>query len=193
MTSPSAPSRSTRAGSATRPSAGNAGAVAAFLQQGEGRKIIAGGMPVILKVSPDMSRGHLMLHEQDVPPGMLVPAHLHQRADQFSLVTEGTLCVLVGDEVYTLQAGAFVWRPAGTRHAVWNPDRTRLARQIEGSLPGNEMLRFFEEFEALTLSGRLAPDELARIAAPYGTFYDEAMTGQIEQDHHVSASGGWRP
>lgn len=168
-------------------------AQARYLPPGGGRLIESGGMPVTLKVSPGMCEGRLMLHEQDIPPGMLVPAHLHEQAAQFSIVTEGTLCVLVGRDVYTLVTGAFVWRPAGMVHAVWNPDRERPARQIEGSLPGNQMLGFFEDFEALTRSGHLTPAALAQVAAPYGTFYDEDLTRQLEQDHQVSARGGWRP
>jgi quercetin dioxygenase-like cupin family protein len=166
---------------------------AAYLPPGGGRLIESGGMPVTLKISPGMCAGQLMLHEQDIPPGMLVPAHLHQRAAQFSIVTEGTLCVLAGRDVYTLVKGAIIWRPAGMVHAVWNPDQEQPARQIEGSLPGNEMLGFFEDFAALTRSGHLTPEALARTAAPYGTFYDEDLTRRLERDQHVSARGGWRP
>jgi quercetin dioxygenase-like cupin family protein len=166
---------------------------AVFLRQGEGRRIVAGGMPVIVKMSPADYDGHLMVQEQDVPPRMLVPAHLHQRAAQFCFVTEGSLCCLVGDEVYTLQRGDFLLRPAGTVHAVWNPDPERPARQVEGSLPGSDMFSFFLAFEELTLSGELTAQRLAETAAPYGTFYDEELTRRLEKEYGVSASGGWRP
>jgi quercetin dioxygenase-like cupin family protein len=175
------------------PLAAGEAALARYLPAAGGRLIEAGGLPVTLKVSPGMCDGRLMLHEQFIPPGMLVPAHRHERTAQFSIVTEGTLCVLAGPDIYTLGPGAFIWRPAGMIHAVWNPDPEQTARQIEGSLPGTEMLGFFEDFEALTRSGHLTPAALAQIAAPYGTVYDEQLTGQLEQDHQVSARGGWRP
>jgi mannose-6-phosphate isomerase-like protein (cupin superfamily) len=167
---------------------------AVFLRRGEGRKIAAGGMPVIVKMSPDDDLGYPMIQEQPVPPRMLVPAHRHQRAGQFCFVTEGTLCCLAGDKVYTLQRGDFLFRPPGLVHAVWNPDPVEPALQMEGSLlAAGDMLSFFLAFQELTLSGQLNAERLAETAAPLGTFYDEDLTRRIEEEYSVSASGGWRP
>jgi hypothetical protein len=41
-------------------------------------------------------------------------------------------------------------------------------------------------------SGRLSPEALARIAAPYGTTYQEKLTAMIEQEYGVSVTSGWR-
>jgi mannose-6-phosphate isomerase-like protein (cupin superfamily) len=193
MTASEAQRRGRAAWLSMEPRGEPAPAEAILWRQGEGQTIVAGGMPVIVKIAPDMCDGRLMFQEQDVPPRMLVPAHRHRQAAQFCVVLDGTLCCLVGYRVYTLERGDFLWRPPGTVHAVWNPDREHTARQFEGSMPGDQMFPFFLAFEKLTLSSQLTAARLADAAAPFGTFYDEDLTRKIEQEYGVSASGGWRP
>lgn len=163
-----------------------------FLLPGCGRDIAAGGLPVTVKAAPSATGGHAVLFEQYIPPKMLVPAHRHARWAQITIVTEGTLCALVGGDVYPLPVDSVLVRPAGAVHAIWNPT-SRPACQMEVTAPGTEMLEFFTKMEELTQSGRLDAQSLADLAAPYGTEYDEAVTAAIEERYGVSARGGWRP
>jgi quercetin dioxygenase-like cupin family protein len=160
------------------------------LQPGAGLPVQAGELPVTVMADPDLTGG-LLLAEQEVPPGKLVPAHRHHAAAQWCYVIEGTLHVMADGEVHAVRAGGYFIRPAGVWHAVWNPSRTRTARQVEGTMPGREMLKLFLRMEELGRAGLLTPVSLAETAAPLGTVYDPAMTTTIEKAYGVSAGRGW--
>jgi mannose-6-phosphate isomerase-like protein (cupin superfamily) len=54
-------------------------------------------------------------------PKKMGPApHIHDHLDEFSCVLEGTLGVLVGDEIREIKAGGFSSRPRGIVHSFWN-------------------------------------------------------------------------
>lgn len=55
------------------------------------------------------------------PPRYIAPLHLHHGDDEAWYVLEGTLRVLVGEEVVEARAGAGVFVPRGTKHTYWNP------------------------------------------------------------------------
>ena len=103
---------------------------------GEGTPIRMGALPVDLLVPAAFSGGTYELHEQPVPPGVLVVPHTHAHQDQVSIVTAGTLGVLVGDEEFIAPVGSCVLRPRGVVHALWNAS-TEPARMIEVSSPGH--------------------------------------------------------
>ena len=55
-------------------------------------------------------------------PKKMGPApHIHDHLDEFSYVLEGTLGVLVGEEMQEISAGGFSSRPRGIVHSFWNP------------------------------------------------------------------------
>jgi mannose-6-phosphate isomerase-like protein (cupin superfamily) len=64
------------------------------------------------------------------PKTMGPPPHIHKDLDEICYVLEGTASVLVGEEVYEVQAGGFHLRPRGIPHTFWNA--------------GNEKLRFMD-------------------------------------------------
>jgi quercetin dioxygenase-like cupin family protein len=161
------------------------------LQPGAGLPVQAGELPVTVKAGPDLTGG-LLLVEQEIPPGTLVPAHRHADAAQWCYVSAGTLHVMAGGDVHVVESGGYFIRPPGTWHAVWNPSRTETARQVEGTTPGQEMLRLFLRMEELKRAGLLTPASLAEAAAPLGTAYDPAATEKIEKAYGVSAGRGWQ-
>ena len=55
------------------------------------------------------------------PPRLIAPPHIHHRDDEAWYVLEGTLCVRVGEEEVTANAGAGVLVPRGVAHTYWNP------------------------------------------------------------------------
>jgi quercetin dioxygenase-like cupin family protein len=162
------------------------------LQPGAGIPVQAGELPVTVKADPALTGGRLLLAEQEIPPGRLVPAHRHAAAAQWCYVIEGTLYVMAGGDVHVVEAGGYFIRPPGTWHAVWNPSRTETARQVEGTTPGEEMLSLFLRMEELKNAGLLTPASLAEAAAPLGTAYDPAATAEIEKAYGVSAGQGWQ-
>jgi anti-sigma factor ChrR (cupin superfamily) len=52
-----------------------------------------------------------------IPPGGIVPDHVHQDIEQ-TYVLEGSF----GDQEGMATAGDFIWRPAGNRHEAYSPD-----------------------------------------------------------------------
>lgn len=49
--------------------------------------------------------------------------HNHTREDECSLVLDGTVGVRVGDSVLEAGRGAYLVKPRGTPHAMWNAGR----------------------------------------------------------------------
>ena len=55
------------------------------------------------------------------PPRLIAPRHVHHNDDEAWYVLEGTLRVLVGEDVVEARAGSGVFVPKGTPHTYWNP------------------------------------------------------------------------
>ncbi len=99
--------------------------------------------------------GTLALVEHPVPPRTLAaPLHRHANEDEYSVVLEGELTVLLGDAVHVARVGDVVRKPRGEWHTFWNAADAP-CRFLEIITPGG-----FERFFA-----RLADDP-------------EAMTGE---------------
>ena len=59
--------------------------------------------------------------ETAVAPKTMGPSpHFHKDLDEISLVWEGTLTVMVGDDVYEVPEGSMQMRPRGIVHTFWN-------------------------------------------------------------------------
>jgi mannose-6-phosphate isomerase-like protein (cupin superfamily) len=157
---------------------------------GEGVPIRMGALPVDLLVPAAFSAGAYELHEQPVPPGVLVVPHTHTHQDQISVVTRGTLGVLVGDEEFVAPAGSCVLRPRGIVHALWNAS-PEPARMIEVSSPDAGIEEFFRRFTDLTAADRATSLAIAELARPYGITYRPDLVPGLEARHGVSAGGGW--
>ena len=54
------------------------------------------------------------------PPGTALPPHLHPNTDEVFYVGDGEATFQLGDRELELGAGAFVFVPRGTTHAVRN-------------------------------------------------------------------------
>ncbi|MEO6069126.1 MAG: cupin domain-containing protein [Chitinophagaceae bacterium] len=52
--------------------------------------------------------------------------HMHKNLDELMYVLEGTATVLIGKEVYEVQAGGWNFRPRGIIHSFWNAGDTPL-------------------------------------------------------------------
>jgi uncharacterized RmlC-like cupin family protein len=66
----------------------------------------------------------LCMHLLDLPPGAEARAHLHEAHESAVFVIEGTAAMRHGqalDQVDTVEAGDFVFIPAGVPHQPFNP------------------------------------------------------------------------
>ena len=124
--------------------------------------------------------GRLSLVEHHAPPGTLIaPLHRHTREDEFSLVLEGRMgAVSDGDEVEA-GAGDLVWKPRNAWHTFWNCGDSPL-RILEVITPGglDELFRALDSLEDMP-----EPDELERMAAPYGVELDLSGTMAVLERH----------
>ena len=161
-----------------------------LVRPGEGAPIRMGALPVDLLVPAAFSGGAYELHEQPLPPGVLIDPHTHTHQDQISVVTAGTVGVLVGDEEFVAPVGSCVLRPRGVVHALWNAS-PEPARMIEVSSPGAEIEEFFRRFTNLTIAGTATSSAIAELARPYGITYRPDLVPGLEKRHGVSVGGGW--
>ncbi len=59
--------------------------------------------------------------EVSLAPKQMGPSpHIHKDLDELMYVLEGTATVLIGKEIYEVQAGGWNFRPRGIIHSFWN-------------------------------------------------------------------------
>ncbi len=124
--------------------------------------------------------GRLSLVEHHAPPGTLIaPLHRHTREDEFSLVLEGRMGAVSDGEQVQAGAGDLIWKPRNAWHTFWNAGDSPV-RILEVITPGGleELFRALDVLDAFP-----EPDELERMAAPYGVDLDMAGTMAVLERH----------
>jgi mannose-6-phosphate isomerase-like protein (cupin superfamily) len=124
--------------------------------------------------------GRLSLVEHHAPPGTLIaPLHRHSREDEFSLVLEGRMGAVSDGNEIEAGAGDLVWKPRNAWHTFWNSGDSPL-RILEVITPGglDELFRVLDNLDAFP-----EPDELERMAAPYGVELDMNGTMAVIERH----------
>jgi mannose-6-phosphate isomerase-like protein (cupin superfamily) len=126
------------------------------------------------------TNGHVSLVEHHAPPGTLIaPLHRHTREDEFSLVLEGRMGVVSDGEEIEVEAGCLVWKPRNAWHTFWNAGDGPV-RILEVISPAGleELFRTIDGLQAFP-----DPDELERLAAPYGLDIDMEGTMAVLERH----------
>jgi quercetin dioxygenase-like cupin family protein len=77
----------------------------------------------------------------DMPPGVEVDEHVHDREDQIMVVISGTIGGHVNGETFELTDGGVALIPRGSRHGLWNRSGA-MARVLDMYTPGG-MEQFF--------------------------------------------------
>lgn len=85
---------------------------------GQGEAIA--GTPFRVLVPGDAVAGRLVMLSADMPVGLEVPEHVHDDAEQISIVLSGRVGYRVGDTKITAEPGAVVLVPRGVAHCLWN-------------------------------------------------------------------------
>jgi len=147
---------------------------AVFIPAGSGKK---GGFgnnsaaEITFKLDKSQTNGHLGCAEVNLQPGRMgaVP-HFHQSFDEICRVLEGTVTVLVGDEVVDVPAGAWHLRPRGKVHSYWNTGNVA-SRAIEMYIPGGheEYMKALTELFANPVPP--TPDEVGLLGKRYDTTF----------------------
>jgi quercetin dioxygenase-like cupin family protein len=149
---------------------------------GEGRTVRLMGVRFGYKVVSGDSGGTLAVLEVEIPPRTLVKPHNHSREDEFSLVLSGTVGVRVGDHVQEAGPGAYLVKPRGTPHAMWNAAGAP-AKVIEILSPGG-LERYFEELAPILSEHRPAA-EYYRLAENYGITILDDWIEELEGTYGV--------
>lgn len=79
------------------------------------------GRTNIVKVSLRTGAKNLAMGTQDMPPGIKISVHRHDRTEEILYLAKGSGTVILGDDRISVEEGGTVWVPPGTRHGVENP------------------------------------------------------------------------
>ena len=134
---------------------------------GTGEVLDVFGAPIILRSEP--ARDGIFIAEQPVPPGYMVPPHVHADDDEFFYLLEGRLTLLGPDGETQAGPGDLVTLPRGSRHGFRN-DTDSVVRFLVICRPGVQAAGMFRHFDR---AGRaepagLAPHQIVAICAQYG-------------------------
>ena len=145
------------------------------------------GLLGVTKVPGAATGGAFAIVEHVIPPGiMLAVPHTHSREDEVSFIIEGEIGGFIGDQVFRAPQGAYVLKPRGIPHAVWNPG-PEIARIAEIVSPAG-FEAYFAELNAL-LTSTPREEAIARLpalGAQYGLTYHLEDLPRILQEHGVT-------
>jgi mannose-6-phosphate isomerase-like protein (cupin superfamily) len=141
------------------------------LQPGDGATGTLGSIGVQFKLWGKDTNGAVSIVEHPFPIGALVPAHLHTREDEYSIVTEGEIGFRSGDRETVLGAGGYITKPRGEMHTMWNAGAVP-ARMIEIISPSG-FESFFRELSEMLAAGPLDPELIGPLSARYGIQFGE--------------------
>lgn len=92
------------------------------------------------------------------PRGLAAPLHMHSREDEFTIVAEGAIGFLLGEDVFYAQPGDLVRKPKNQWHTFWNAG-DQPARVLEIITPSG-FEHYFKEIAPFFPDGQ-APDLVA--------------------------------
>src|SRR5687768_11074797 len=109
---------------------------AVVLLPGQGERIAAGPITVVMKATAETTRGAFSMSESVVPAGVSgPPPHAHGHTTDTFYVLEGTLRVTVGGRRIDAPAGSYIVVPPGVVHTFANAG-TATARVLNLNSPG---------------------------------------------------------
>lgn len=86
-----------------------------------------GNVDIRTIIRSNQTNGQLSNVEVAVAPKQMGPSpHVHKNLDELMFVLEGTATVMIGEEIYEVQAGGWNFRPRGIVHSFWNASDTDL-------------------------------------------------------------------
>ncbi|MEV1068988.1 cupin domain-containing protein [Streptomyces sp. NPDC050263] len=125
------------------------------VRRGEGTSRWLAGDTYTIKATADDTNGVLGFAKAVVPPGGGPVAHAHGNEDEAFYVLDGELEFLLGERIFTVNSGDFVFVPRDTRHRfknVGDTDATFLFMYTPG---GHE--RFFINNGDAPVEGETSP------------------------------------
>lgn len=149
---------------------------------GEGKQVRLFDVQFSYKVESADSGGELAVLQIEIPPRTLVKPHTHSREDEFSVVLSGTVGVRTGDRVVQAAPGAYLVKPRGVPHAMWNAADTP-ATVIEMLSPGG-LESYFEELAPI-LERHQPPATYYALHERYGITIEDDWVEELERTYGV--------
>jgi mannose-6-phosphate isomerase-like protein (cupin superfamily) len=138
----------------------------------EGLDLPLASLGTIHKVPGAVLDGRLAIVEHTLPPRRLAaPLHRHSREDELSIVLDGRIGALLGDDHVEAGPGSYVLKPRDQWHTFWNAGDTPL-RFIELLLPGGFDDYFRRLSPLLQAAGAADPSAILSLAEEYGIAFD---------------------
>jgi quercetin dioxygenase-like cupin family protein len=132
---------------------------------------LPGGVGVQFKVDGEWTAGAVAVVEHPVAPGAFAGPHTHSKEDEISYVLEGRIAAEIDEREVTIEAGEYLFKPRGLKHAFWNPT-DRPARLIEIIAPAG-LERFFRTMSTLRpVPGSADPERAIGLMAEFGVVAD---------------------
>ena len=149
---------------------------------GEGKTVMLFGVRFSYKIESGDCGGSLAVLEVEIPARTLVKPHSHTREDEFTFVISGTVGARVGDRVLEAGPGAYLVKPRGIPHAMWNTG-SGPATVAEILSPGG--LEGYFEALAPILSEHRTPPEYYQLADSYGITIQDDWIPELESRYGV--------
>ncbi len=155
-----------------------------------------GGLPLSLGEATTVagraawSKGAFNVMDQIVPPGLIVPPHVHAEESQASFVVSGRIGFWVGGDEVELGPGGYIHRPAGVPHSLWN-SHPEPARMLEITTPADSFETYMQAMSDLLDSGEANPETVATLAGEYGVSFVPEPFADLCERHGVSPEGGF--
>lgn len=130
------------------------------------------GADMNIKVFASETGGAYSLMETVLPPGGVVPLHVHEAEDENNYILEGKLTMVIGDRTYAGGPGTYVVAPRGvTQHFINN--EMVPCRFLTMFTPGGAEGFFREAGEIILKAAPSKPDpeEIARLQEKYRLTY----------------------
>ena len=155
---------------------------AVFIPPGGGEKGKIGDGDITFKLDKAQTSGNLGSSESILNPGILgAPPHYHKNFDEICIVLEGTVSILVGEEVFEVPAGGWHLRPRGIMHTFWNSG-TIPAKFIDLYSPGGHEAYMKDLAKLFADSNRPKPGDLVKLANQHDiTFMFDKLQGVMEK------------
>jgi mannose-6-phosphate isomerase-like protein (cupin superfamily) len=155
------------------------------IKNGVGKIGKIGGLDFIPKFSKHQTSGHLTCDEAKLKPGHLgAPPHLHKTFDEICFVFEGSVSIMVEENVFEVNAGDWHFRPRNKMHTFWNPAEST-AKFVNIYIPGGhedylaDLARLFEN------NGRPEKSDFAMLEQKHDIVYFWNKLPEIMEKYKV--------